>query len=184
MKKIILILIFFPSFCFAQQSKSQTLAPEKPSTTACPTWNKKGKKSDKAAYFQYLRSPKTKENQQATFVTPPKRQPKEDVQRTEKTIPKRNLKQIAESTNPSPNQSGKEKTVASKSEKKEITSVEGNEEKNTVAPVAKATPTESTVEGTKEKNKTEDSKIKRKLKLMSRKTTKVHRHSNAKCPSF
>ena len=116
MKTILLIIILSPSLCFAQEGKSETPVPAKPSTTACPTWNKKNKKSDKSAYFQYLRSSKTKEDQ----------------------------KQSAKHTDQPVNQSGKE----------------------------------SRMSGTPKPEKAEKNG---KLKLMSRKTTKVHRHSNAKC---
>src|ERR1039457_4128619 len=90
MKIIILILILFSTFCFAQEGKNSTSTPTKPSTTDCPTWNKK-KQNSKAAYFEYLRSPKSKENQQSTFSKPQKAQAKEVVQKTENTPQKKYL---------------------------------------------------------------------------------------------
>ncbi len=185
MKTILLVLIF-PSIYFAQENKIETSNPAKPSTTACPKWNKKNK-NDKAAFFQYLRSPKTKENQQATFNKPQNSQQKEVVQKTENTTHYRNINSSEKKSNQSATPTGNESRTfesSSQSQKIEIISVPKVEEKKVEANTYEAAPTIDLNEKTKDKNKTEDSKLKRKLKFMSRKTTKVHRHSNAKCPSF
>ena len=91
MKTVVLILILFPTVCFVQEDKSKTTAPKKPSTTDCPTWNKKSKKSDKAAYFEYLKSHKKGEYKQVDDNRFHKIEPKEVVQKTENTSPKKYL---------------------------------------------------------------------------------------------
>ena len=181
MKKetIILVLITFTTFCFAQKEKSEVpTTPAKQSTTTCPTWNKKNKNS-KAAYFEYLRSPKEKENRQTTLSKSQKIQSKEAVQTTENTAQKKHLIQSVKKNNASTNKSDKEIIVASKPEKKEIIS-----EKKVDSSAINASTTAESKEETKDKNKKDDNKIKNKLTFMSRKTTKVHKHSNSKCPSF
>lgn len=66
MKANILILLLFSVVCgIAQDDARKTPAAIKPSTTDCPTWNQKSKKISKAAYFQSLRSNKTRVNQEA-----------------------------------------------------------------------------------------------------------------------
>jgi hypothetical protein len=184
MKTIILLFIFSPFLCFAQEVKSEAPAPAKFKTNDCPTWNKKNqKKSSKAAYFQYLRSPKEKENQQTTFNKPQKTQSLPVVQKIENTTGKRNLKRSVKKSNSHETDTTKEKVADSKPEKIKLAISQFEEKKVELNP-ADLTLTGNSKEATKDKNKTEDSKIKRKFTFMSRRTTKVRRHSNAKCPSF
>ncbi|MES2287867.1 MAG: hypothetical protein V4547_19420 [Bacteroidota bacterium] len=214
MKTIIFILFIFPTFCFAQDEKSKTNAPVKPSTTDCPTWNKKDKKKDKAAYFQSLRTNKTKINQQTTSnpnsYRDSKIQPNSVPQKTESSTPKKNVKQTPEKSNTeeitvlktktekSPTTVSKDNTKNISSEDKKTTSEQ--EQKAQTADKKDITPSSSEEKKAKENDpedqkanaqktekpdeKTESSKLKKKLERMSRKTTKVRRHSNAKCPSF
>ncbi|MDP1746237.1 MAG: hypothetical protein Q8L90_11705, partial [Bacteroidota bacterium] len=189
--------------------------PVKPSTTDCPTWNKKDKKADKAAYFQSLRSNKARVNQQTTSnpnnYRDSKIQPNSVQQKTESSDQKINVKQTQEKRNTeevtviqtktekSPIIVSKDNTknVSSqnkitipkyeprtqKADKKDITPSPSEEKKaeenDPNDQKTNAPKTEKT-----ENDKTENSKIKKKLERMSRKTTKVRKHSNAKCPSF
>jgi hypothetical protein len=182
-KTIILILIAFTSFCFAQKNKGEAPLPAKPSTTACPTWNKKNKNT-KAAYFEYLRSPKTKANQQTTLSKSQKAHTKETAQKTENTTQKKYLIHSVKKNNLSNKKSDKEIVASEKSEKKEIISNEKDGGKKEETNSTNAPTTIESKGETKDKNKPDNSKIKKKLTFMSRKTTKVHKHSNAKCPSF
>lgn len=216
MKNLIFILFLFPAFCFAQEEKSKTNTPVKPSTTDCPTWNKKDKKADKAAYFKSLRSNKARVNQQTTSnpnnYRDSKIQSNSVQQKTESSDQKINVKQTQEKRNTeevtvlqtktekrpaivsskdnTTNVAPEDKKTTSKQEqrthnadKKDITpssSEEKKAEENDPDDQKKnALKTEKT-----ENEKTENSKIKKKLERMSRKTTKVRKHSNAKCPSF
>lgn len=215
MKALIFILFLFPAFCFAQEEKGKTNAPVKPSTTDCPTWNKKDKKTDKAAYFNSLRTNKTRVNQQTTSnptnYRDSKIQPNSVQQKTESSDQKINVKQTQEKRNmeevtvlqtktekrpaivsskeSTTNISSEDKKTRSKQEqrtqnadKKDITpsSLEKKAEEND--PEDQKTNAPKTEKP--ENDKTENSKIKKKLERMSRKTTKVRKHSNAKCPSF
>ncbi|MCE9540123.1 MAG: hypothetical protein K8R85_13040 [Bacteroidetes bacterium] len=215
MKALIFILFLFPALCFAQEEKSKTNAPVKPSTTDCPTWNKKDKKTDKAAYFKSLRTNKTKVNQQTTSnpnnYRDPKIQPNSVQQKTEssdqkitvkQTQAKRNTEEVTvlqtktekrpavvsskENTSNIPAEDKKttseQKQITQEADKKDITpsSLEKKAEEN--APEDQKTNAPKTEKA--ENDKTENSKIKKKLERMSRKTTKVRKHSNAKCPSF
>lgn len=210
MRAIILILFLFPAFCIAQKEASKTTSPVKPSTTDCPTWNKKEKKS-KAAYFQSLRSTKTKANQQATSnpvnYRDTKVQSNPVPHRTENSNQKMNVKQSPEETNSEkaeivkPKKKEKNNSVLSKKnmtdkssavdpekssaqmEEKSIAAKVPLEEKKSIKDSTDSTNTNETKAGVKD-TKPEDSKIKKKLDRMSRKTTKVRRHSNSKCPSF
>lgn len=216
MKTLIFILLLFPAFCFAQEEKSKTSAPVKPSTTDCPTWNKKDKKADKAAYFKSLRSNKTRVNQQSSSnpnnYQDSKIQPNSVQQKTESSNQKINVKQTQEKRNTeevtvlqtktekrpatvsskdnSANVAPEDKKTFSKQEqktqkadKKDITPSSSEEKK-----VEENDPHDQKTNAPKtekpENDKTENSKIKKKLERMSRKTTKVRKHSNAKCPSF
>lgn len=219
MKAIILILLLFPSlFSAAQEEQRKGSAPIKPSTTDCPTWNKKDRKS-KADYFQYLRTSKKNVNQQATNnpynYRDSKIQPNSVPQKAESSNRKLTANQSPEITN-------KEKVEVLKSPKTEKASPVISKESNPVNLSAEDKKTNKTpekkpaIENEKEKpvaskvsseektadkkapevvtgngsktevkeNKKEDNKIKKKLERMSRKTTKVRRHSNSKCPSF
>lgn len=216
MKTLIFILFLFPAFCFAQEEKNKTNTPVKPSTTDCPTWNKKDKKADKAAYFKSLRSNKARVSQQ-TVSNPnnyrdSKIQSNSVQQKTESSDQKINVKQTQEKRNieeatvvqtktvkrPSvssskentPNIASEDNKTSSKDElrtqsavKKDIapssSEVQKVEENDPGDQKTTARKTEK-----KEEDKTENSKIKKKLERMSRKTTKVRKHSNAKCPSF
>lgn len=216
MKTLIFILFLFPAFCFAQEEKSKTNTPVKPSTTDCPTWNKKDKKADKAAYLKSLRSNKTRVNQQTTSnpnnYRDSKIQSNSVQQKTESSDQKINVKQTQEKSNTEEItvlQTKTEKrpaTVSSKDNIAQITSEDkktfSKQEKRTQNANKKAiTPSSSEVQKVEgndpddqktnasktektENDKTENSKIKKKLERMTRKTTKVRKHSNAKCPSF
>lgn len=213
MKAIIFILFLFPNFCFAQEEKNNTNAPVKPSTTDCPTWNKKAKKTDKAAYFQSLRSNKTRATQQTTSnpvnYRESKIQPNSVLQKTENPDQKTNVKHTPErreteeitvlKTKKNPMPGSKDNTTNISSEDKKIIAKQDpivqNTDKKGITP---SSPEEKKVEGNDpddqknatqktekpENDKPENSKIKKKLDRMSRKTTKVRKHSNAKCPSF
>lgn len=210
MRVVILILFLFPAFCIAQKEASKTSSADKPSTTDCPTWNKKEKKS-KAAYFQSLRSTKTKANQQASSnpvnYRDTKVQSNAVPQKSEISNQKMNVKQVPEETNSekveivkpkkkeksNPVLSKKNKTDKSSTVSPEKSSIHTDEksvatkvpleEKKLIKDNLDTTKTNETKTGMKD-TKPEDSKIKRKLDRMSRKTTKVRRHSNSKCPSF
>lgn len=69
MKSRILFFLLFPVLCFAQTGPQAQL--EKPATDACPTWNKKGKATSKAEYFQFLKSNKAKDNREVSYRTTP-----------------------------------------------------------------------------------------------------------------
>lgn len=216
MKTIIFILFIFPTFCFAQEEKSKTNTPVKPSTTDCPTWNKKDKKADKAAYFQSLRSNKVRVNQQTTSnpnnYRDSKIQSNSVQQKTESSDQKINVKQTQEKRNTEEVtvlQTKTEKRPAIVSSKDNTTNIASEDKKTTSkqeqrtqnADKKDITPSSSEVQKVEENDpedqktnaqktektendKTENSKIKKKLERMSRKTTKVRKHSNAKCPSF
>lgn len=196
MKAIIVILFIFPVFCFAQEEKSKTNVPVKPSTTDCPTWKKKSKKNSKAAYFQSLRSNKTKANQQTSYSDYSTIQPNSAPQKTENSIQKINVKETQEirntekttvlktnNENSSTTVSSKNNTSNSSLEENSINTTE-SEIKKVKEPDTDVTKKEDKKTEKSEKDKREDSKIKKKLDRMTRKTTKVGRHSNAKCPSF
>lgn len=213
MKIIIWILLFFSTFCFAQEEKSKINTPVKPSTTDCPTWNKKDKKKDKASYFQSLRSNKTKVNQQTTSnpnnYRDSKIQPNTIPQKTEYSNKKINVIQTGENTNTekstilkikekqnSPVISSKNNTSNAVLEKRKgIAKQEKKVKKETEKQISPSKAEEikvdnkskdQKIDGKKMEvtDKTENSKIKKKLERMSKKTTKVSKHSNAKCPSF
>lgn len=205
--------MFFSTFCFAQEEKSKINTPVKPSTTDCPTWNKKDKKKDKAAYFQSLRSNKTKVNQQTisnnnnyrTSKIPPNTIP----QKTEYSNKKINVIQTGENTNTekstilktkekqnSPVISSKNNTSNAVLEKRKGIAKQEKKVKNETEKQISPSKAEEIKVDNKSKDpkidgkktevtdKTENSKIKKKLERMSKKTTKVSKHSNAKCPSF
>src|SRR5438105_15766153 len=67
MKTILYLLFVIPGFCFAQTENKET---PKPSTDDCPSWNKKSKSAGKAEYFQFLRSGKSKNQQQTAVYYP------------------------------------------------------------------------------------------------------------------
>lgn len=185
---IILILITLSTLCFAQKESSEALTPAKPSTTACPTWNKKSK-SSKAAYFEYLRSPKTKINQQTTISKSQKVQSRKAVQKNENATQKESLNPAIKQASQTNAPSMKEAIATSTKPEKQESISEVRVEEKKIEPSSAITPSaegskEETKEETKDKDKTETSKLKKKLIFMSRKTTKVHKHSNAKCPSF
>lgn len=205
--------MFFSTFCFAQEEKSKINTPVKPSTTDCPTWNKKDKKKDKASYFQSLRSNKTKVNQQTTSnpnnYRDSKIQPNTIPQKTEYSNKKINVIQTGENTNTekstilkikekqnSPVISSKNNTSNAVLEKRKgIAKQEKKVKKETEKQISPSKAEEikvdnkskdQKIDGKKMEvtDKTENSKIKKKLERMSKKTTKVSKHSNAKCPSF
>jgi hypothetical protein len=216
MKTILLILLMFPVICFAQNEHRQTPVPNKPSTTDCPTWNKKGKKS-KADYFQYLRSTKPKSNPNATSNDYSKIQPNQVTKKTEDLPPtvneqptekkssteevvlskpkkiKKSHSFFSEHTTTA-NSSTEQKTIVPKSEDKtklvevsqspkttEVITTEKKQNEESVQDSAKAG--DKKVEA-KENGTTEKTKLKRKMSFLFRKRTKVHKHSNSKCPSF
>ena len=213
-----LILFSFPILCFAQDDKNKTNAPVKPSTNDCPTWNKKDKKNDKAAYYRSLRSNKIKVKQQTTSNSSSnqdsKIQPNLIPQRSESSNKKINVKQVQEksnsekinivktktekssdvvsSTDNTANVSSEEKKLFSKQKKsktveqKQIVQAQLETQEATKAETAVSNASETDVKKTEkpENDKAENNKIRKKLERMTRKTTKVRKHSNAKCPSF
>ncbi len=217
MKSFILILLIFPALNgFAQMEQEKTSTPIKPSTTACPTWNKKDKKASKAEYFQSLRT-KKKVNQQAAnnpySYRDSRLQPAPIPQKTENQNRKISVKQTTEEINTekaeivepkeiekssnvfskknkSANSSADDVHLNNKSEKsspqmdeKPATSKVSSDEKTSVKNMPEEAKSNDAKTAVKDK-KIEDSKLKKKLERMSRKTTKVRRHSNSKCPSF
>jgi len=216
MRGFILILLLFPVFCFAQKETGKTTSAVKPSTTDCPSWKKKDKKS-KADYFQSLRTNRVKTNPQATAnpvnYRDTKAEANSEPQKTENSNQKRKLKHSSEETtsekaeivkpkkteksnpvlskkndpnNPTEDDKNKiiesEKSSAKISEKPIVYKV--RTEENKTAPIAVDSSKTNDLKKDQKDNKTEDGKLKRKLERMSRKTTKVRRHSNSKCPSF
>ncbi len=203
MKPLFLFFVLFPVFSgIAQEEKKKIPAAIKPSTTDCPTWNKKDKKSSKAEYFQYLRSSKTKTNQQTTYNPHSNRdlkaQPTTVSQKPENPNQKKNAEQnpiVANTEKAKPEKAKKTEkdspvfskknnsATSSTEEKPAASTVVPSEEKKADKSGADETKTNETKTEIKDK-KTEDSKLKKKLERMSRKSTKVRRHSNSKCPSF
>jgi|GEM_PF-6591412 len=219
MKAFNFILLLFPILNgIAQEEQRKGPSATKPSTTDCPTWNKKDKQRSKAEYFQYLRSPKTMVNPQATNfhdnIGGSKIQSNPVPQLTENSNQKINIKKKQDETNSekvetsksnetekripffskknnSGNSSEVDKNIITKSENKSLkeneksvdpkaVSEEKNEDRNTTNS-GKANDIKPEI---KDSEKPEKSNFKRKLNRLTRKTTKVHRHSNAKCPSF
>ena len=209
MKVNILILLLFSVVCgIAQEDARKTPVAIKPSTTDCPTWNQKSKKVSKAAYFQSLRSNKTRVNQEATAnptnnkssKIQPNSVSQKDLNTNQKLYVTHSpeIRETKETTVLNPGKNEKSSgTIAPKTRTSDLTSedkkVVTKQQKKTNSPVEKPISTE---ESEKEKSeispkkineddkKTEDKKNKRKLKRMAGKTPKVRKHSNAKCPSF
>jgi hypothetical protein len=205
MKSYLLIFILAPFFCFAQQNKSQT-TEKKSSATDCPTWKKKDVKANKADYFQYLKTSKSQKSVPAAS-TASKEKPVKTSQRTKNEEPEVQQKSTATKTDTRPI----EKTASEKKTKtaapqkdtqiqvvdnKESTAVimppkKSEEDDKTIAKTAKAGEQNAgsekvTQEGSDKNEKLDDQKTKAKQKLtrLTRKTTKVRKHSNSKCPSF
>lgn len=209
MKAYLILFLLIPFFCPGQEDKTKAAA--KPSTTDCPTWKKKDKKASKAEYFQYLRTAKPQSKTQTSYATntDSKVQPNTVQQRTKRIEPKETstplIKEKDEATAivNSPveasqtNSSRKSRSVKREKEKTskdlELT-VKQEEQKAPVVAVSAAeepgakTSVEESVDKPKsetgEKLAEEKSKIRKKMTRLTRKTTKVRKHSNAKCPSF
>jgi hypothetical protein len=198
MKTSVLILFLLPVLCFAQSNKGKTDATVKPSTTDCPTWNNKSKKVSKANYFQYLQT--NKPNPQSTATTYPdsKVQSNPVNQKTKKTNQKIESKEKAEkliNTDKEQLPKGGEKAIAGKKSTSSDTEKTTYSEKESsptsaandkvVKETASFTKTDSTKAGeSTAKQKAESSKLEKKLSRLTRRTTKVRKHSNSKCPSF
>ncbi len=190
-------MFLFPVLCLAQSNKSKADAVLKPSTTDCPTWNKKSKKASKANYFQYLQT--NKPNPQATATTYPdsKVQSNPVNQKTKKANQKIESKEKAEKAQNTHTEGIPEgkialtKTNESVDSKKKTPSEKEVPEASAVAvdKDIKKTPSVSKADSTKgeenaAKQKTESNKFEKKLSRLARKTTRVRKHSNSKCPSF
>jgi len=217
MKAIILILLAFPAICIAQNEHRQTPVPNKPSTTDCPTWNKKGKKSSKADYFQYLRSAKPKANPNATSNDYSKVQPNQVMKKTdalpptvnEQTTEKKPSSEEVAISKPkktkkshsffsehpaTDNSATEQKTTVPKSEDKTKLVESSQMPKTATIPSTEKKQNEESIQDSanagdkklekKENSITEKTKLKRKMGFLFRKRTKVHKHSNSKCPSF
>lgn len=211
MKAYLILLLLFPFFCLAQEDKTKGAA--KPSTTDCPTWKKKDKKASKAEYFQYLRTAKPQSKTPTNYTTnsDAKVQPNTVQQRTKRTEEKEEVKpvgeKILESTAIVASPKRDANSTSSISRENKITKREKEEKKQVeelpvkqkeeIAPVVAIVPDgkpklleniqESLDEPksqTGEKVDAEKTKFKQKLTRLTRKTTKVRKHSNAKCPSF
>lgn len=195
MKCLFLFLLLTPFFCFSQEDRTRVPAAKTSSATDCPTWKNKGKSkaASKADYFQYLRTAK-----------PPQNVPTAPTKSISQVQMNNAVSQRTITSNPE-----KEKDVIAPIPSTSITKITKNE-----TPVVSATTTSTTVskpeapivtfsatsvntEGTRatepqadEKSKASDkledekTKLKRKLALRTRKTTKVRKHSNSKCPAF
>lgn len=178
MKSLILLFLLIPFFCFSQEDKTRVPAA-KPSTTDCPTWKNKGKSkaAGKADYFQYLRTakpPQTVPTAPTNMVS--KVQPHTIPQRTKTPEPEKVSTQTIKTTSAIPQEP--------------IPAITKN---TTVTTDATSLKTEGTrvadpqsVEKSANPDKLDEekTKLKRKLTLHTRKTTKVRKHSNSKCPSF
>lgn len=183
MKAYLIILLLFPVFCFAQENGSKAAA--KPSIADCPTWKKKDKKASKAEYFQYLRTSKPQSKPQPgytyTSITDSKVRPNTVQTRTKKTEQEEELNNEKEVTSLS---SVQNKPAAStknlkKEEKRPVEpGIEKEEQKKPTETASKEEPQKS------EKPDEEKTKLKQKLTRITRKTTKMRKHSNSKCPSF
>jgi hypothetical protein len=210
MKAYICLFALLPIFCFAQQDRTNAAA--KPSTTDCPDFKNKGKKTSKAEYFQYLRTAKPQQKQQTNYTTnsEAKVQPntiQKNTRNTEKTdelkpiVSKKDKKQLSgdkpekeKSTaaipKENPDETVPQEPKVRKSRKKDkmveekstasAVSIEGKKEDKKIA----AGSTDNSTSETKEKPEEENTKLKQKLTRLTRKTTKVRKHSNSKCPSF
>lgn len=209
MKAYSLLFLFIPFFCFAQEDRNKAITT-KPSTTDCPTWNKKSKKASKAEYFQYLRTAKPQYRSQTNSpaTTDSKIQPTTVQQKnnySEQTKEKKSILQKTEENQITSDKSPKtEKRIITISEdrnsagskaeekhKEPSEKIKKQEKDPAVAAEKKVedkkgiteTPNESQ-SGTNEKLDEEKTKLKQKLTRLTRKTNKVRRHSNSKCPSF
>lgn len=182
MKTYSLLFLFIPFFCFAQEDRNKASA--KPSTTDCPTWNKKSKKTSKAEYFQYLRTAKPQSRAQTNYSTPAdsKTQPTTVQQRTKNSEQTKEKKTFVQKTEENQTTTAPHATVGAggKEEKNPATAAEkkGEDKKVITETVDKSQPE------TNEKLEEEKTKFKQKLTRLTRKTTKIRRHSNSKCPSF
>jgi hypothetical protein len=204
MKTYLLIFILAPVFCFAQQNKSQT-TENKSSGTDCPTWKKKDVKANKADYFQYLKTSKSQKSvpvasnaSKEPSANPRQRTKNEEPEVQEKSIVTKTDTRPIEKTAPEK----KNKTaVPQKDNQAQVSDTKKNtatiipqakpEDNKIIAKTAKAgeqnSDSEKAPKADSDKNeKLEDEKTKAKQKLtrLTRKTTKVRKHSNAKCPSF
>ncbi|MGB3946524.1 MAG: hypothetical protein WBM13_00950 [Bacteroidia bacterium] len=206
MKSYFFIFILTPFFCFAQQNKQQT-TENKSSATDCPTWKKKDVKTNKADYFQYLKTSKSQKSMPAVTSNPAKDKsvnPRQKIKNEESVVQENNtISQTNTTTKEKTVPEQKNKTVATKKDREvpviddkqnSVVSMPQNkseEDDKIIAKTAKAgeqtTDSEKALKSDSNKNeKLEDEKTKAKQKLtrLTRKTTKVRKHSNAKCPSF
>lgn len=199
MKTILYIVLIIPVFCLAQKENS---TPPKPATDDCPSWNKKSKSSSKAEYFQFLRSGKSK-NQQQTAIYYPNTQrvnPEAQVQKqrtTEQTsifIPRKERRTLqtfpVKENRAIPLKKGKieepkpQEKIIPKEEEPIVASSNNDEGRNAEKTIkVKETSTDpKTI--IKDKPKTQ-SWFKRRLDHASTKKTKACKSGDAsKCPSF
>lgn len=204
MKTYLLIFILAPFFCFAQQNKSET-TEKKSSGTDCPTWKKKDVKANKADYFQYLKTSKSQKSVPVASNTS-KEKPANASQRAKNEEPEVQEKSVVTKTDTRPieNTAPKKKNKTAVPQKDNQVQVADNKE-NTEVIIPQAKPQDDKIiaktakageqnsdsgKATKvasdknEKLEDEKTKAKQKLTRLTRKTTKVRKHSNAKCPSF
>ena len=157
MKQIILILLLFPIICFSQKENKTKLSPAKPSSTDCPTWDDKGKKSNKSDYYRSLRSMKPMKNPDTSKNNYANSKPRSSIKKT----------QHSDST-------------ASQKGNIDNTTAEKTKIKKDTLNFTKAVDTE-----TKEKSSKEEEKNKKKTKRLSaRKNKKARKHNSTDCPNF
>lgn len=202
MKLYFLAFILTPFFCIAQQNRNQT-TDQKSSGTDCPTWKKKDVKANKADYFQYLKTSKSQKKQPVATSTSLKDNsndinshtaseskenstaPKTNNKPIEKSVSeKRSKTVVAESDNQAQVADNKQNTLLDKPQTKPA-------QDEPIAKTAKlgeqnadSEKADKPASNKNEKLEDEKTKAKQKLTRFTRKTTKVRKHSNSKCPSF
>lgn len=203
MKIYLTFILFVPFFCFAQQNRSQPVE-NKPSSTDCPTWKKKDVKANKADYFQYLKTSKSQKS--VPTSTASKEKPantrqiakNEESEVIEKTsVLKTDEKRIENKQTVKKSQTAvdtKTSQLAVNEDKESVKTVPGKaklEEEKSVASTTKSKDENNDSQKSdkadsekKEKLDGEKPKAKQKSTRLTRKTTKVRKHSNSKCPAF
>lgn len=212
MKAVVLILALAPFFCFSQKENKPIPAATKPSTTDCPTWNKKSTTKNKADYYQQLRSRKPIANQPATNNTT-ETQPKSVDKKTENSEEKISLSPIQKKTKTEQTsvvQSNKSEGVGLTHSQENSGSNEAkndpskpekltfpSDEKPLIIPQEKKEDKKSDIANPEDKKKNDDIKeekeknvekerFKRKIsRWFSRDSSKARKSkNNSKCPSF
>ncbi|MDQ3048053.1 MAG: hypothetical protein M3R27_10930 [Bacteroidota bacterium] len=186
MKAQILFFLLLPLSLFSQ--KKETTAVEKPSTNACPEWKKK-KSSSKAEYFNYLRTPRSKqvlvtESSSTSFYQPKYLKPSQKPQTTTEEYPAVSSRIPVESK--APKSEGSEIAPEVVSTPTPELKVEENVKENTPEMMNEAPETTSEVaEGNSEQKKYKRSRSGKKIRLFKGKHKGVFkRNKAASCPSF